>query len=103
MYARITTGQVPAERIGEVAGAIPDDVRQSLAREPGFKGSLTLVDRQSGKVITIGLWESEAAVQASAAGHQARLEAARSTLGANAAAEPIIEVYEVVDEIRPQG
>ena len=102
MYARITTGQVPPERIGEVAGAIPDDVRQSLAREPGFKGSMTLVDRQSGTVMTIGLWESEAAVQASLAAHQARLEAARSALGA-AGSEPVIEVFEVVDEVHPQG
>ncbi len=49
------------------------------------------------------MWESEAAVQASLAGHQARLETARSALGANAAAEPVIEVYEVVDEIQPQS
>ena len=103
MYARVTSIHLTPDQIDTSGRGMPDDVRQALAREPGFKGSLTLVDRQSGKVITIGLWESEAAVQASAAGHQARLEAARSTLGANAAAEPIIEVYEVVDEIRPQG
>ena len=102
MYARITTGHVSPERLGEVAGAIPDDVRQALAREPGFKGSMLLVDRQSGKVMTIGLWESEAAVQASLAAHQARLEAARSALGA-AGSEPVIEVYEIVDEVQPQG
>ncbi len=102
MYARVTTGHVPPERIGEVARGIPDDARQSLAREPGFKGSVLLVDRQSGKVMTIGLWESAAAVQASLAGHQARLAAAQSILGASGS-EPVIEVYEVVDEVRPQG
>ena len=102
MYARVTTGQIPPDQIGDEVRRVPDDVRQSLAREPGFKGSMLLVDRQSGKVMTIGLWESEAALQASLAAHQARLEAARSTLGA-AGSEPVIEVFEIVDEVRPQG
>ena len=101
MYARVTTGQLPPDRIGEIARAMPDEARQALAREPGFKGSMFLVDRQSGKVMTIGLWESEAAVQASLAAHQARLEAARNTLGA-AGSEPVIEVFEIVDEVQPQ-
>ncbi len=36
------------------------------ARElPGFKGLLSLADRESGKGITITLWESEAALQKS--------------------------------------
>ncbi len=102
MYARVTTGQLPPDRMGEIARAMPDEARQALAREPGFKGSMLLVDRQSGKVMTIGLWESEAAVQGSLVAHQARLEAARSTLGA-AGSEPVIEVFEVVDEVQPQG
>ena len=102
MYARVTIGQLPPERIGEIARAMPDEARQALAQEPGFKGSMFLVDRQSGKVMTIGLWESESAVQASLARHQARLEAARSALGA-AGSEPVIEVFEIVDEVRPQG
>ena len=102
MYARVTTGQLPPDRIGEIARAMPDEARQALAREPGFKGSMFLVDRQSGKVMTIGLWESDAAVQASAAGHQARLVAVQSALGMEAGPEAVVEVYEVVDEIQPQ-
>ncbi len=103
MYARVTTVQLTPDQLDTSRRAMPDDLRQSLAREPGFKGSMTLVDRQSGKVMTIGLWESEAAVQASAAGHQERMAAARSALGTDNAPEPVVEVYEVVDEIKPQG
>jgi hypothetical protein len=53
--------------------------------------------------MTLGLWESEEAVQASAAGHQARLAASRSALGMEAGPEPVVEVFEVVGEIQPQG
>ena len=102
MYARVTTVQLPPDRTDTSRPAMPDDVRQALAREPGFLGTFFLLDRQSGKAMTIGLWESEAAVQASAAGHQARLEASRSSLGEDAP-EPVVEVYEVVDEVKSQG
>ena len=103
MYARVTTVQLSPDQIDTSRRAMPDDMRLALAREPGFRGSVTLLDRQSGKAMTIGLWESEAAVQASTAGHQARMAAARSALGMESGPEPVIEVYEVVDEIRPQS
>ena len=103
MYARVTSIQLTPDQINTSGRAMPDDMRQALAREPGFLGSMTLLDRQSGKAMTIGLWESEAAVQASMAGHQARTATARSALGIEAGPEPVVEVYEVVDEIKPQG
>jgi heme-degrading monooxygenase HmoA len=99
MYARVTTVQLTPDQIDRSRPAMPDDVRQALAREPGFLGTMFLLDRQSGKAMTIGLWESEEAVQASAAGHQARLAASRSAMGV----ESGVEVFEVVDEVRPQG
>jgi hypothetical protein len=103
MYARVTTIQLTPDQINTPRPAVPDEMRQALAREPGFLGSMTLLDRQSGKAMTIGLWENEAAVQASAAGHQARVAAGRSALGMEAGPEPVVEVYEVVDETKPQG
>ena len=102
MYARVTSIQLTPDQIDTSRPAMPDEMRQALAREPGFLGSMTLLDRQSGKAMTIGLWESEDAVQASMAGHQARTAAARSALGLEAGPEPVVEVYEVVDEIKPQ-
>ena len=102
MYARVTSIQLTPDQIDTSRRAMPDEMRQALAREPGFLGSMTLLDRQSGKAMTIGLWESEDAVQASMAGHQARTAAARGALGLETGPEPVIEVYEVVDEIRPQ-
>ena len=102
MYARVTTVQLPLHRADTARGAMPDEMRQALAREAGFLGATTLIDRQGGKAMTIGLWESEAAVQASAAGHQERLVAVRSALGMESGPEPVVEVYEVVDEVKPQ-
>ncbi len=101
MYARVTSIQLTPDQIDTSRPAMPDEMRQALAREPGFLGSMTLLDRQSGKAMTIGLWESEDAVQASAAGHQERTAMARRALGQDAP-EPVIEVYEVVDEVKPQ-
>ena len=60
MYARVTTGHIPPDRTDEAIRFLQDDVRQKLVRDPGFKGSMFLIDRQSGKAMTIGLRESEA-------------------------------------------
>ena len=101
MYARVTSIHLTPDQIDTSGRGMPDDVRQALAREPGFKGAFFLLDRQRGKAMTLGLWESEEAVQASAAGHQARLAASQSILG-SAGSEPVIEIFEVVDEVQPQ-
>ncbi len=69
MWARVTTLQGPG-------GQSADDVEKNTqvlkeqalpaARElPGFKGLLSLADPESGKGITITIWEDEAALRKS--------------------------------------
>jgi heme-degrading monooxygenase HmoA len=60
---------------------------------PGFKGFYLLADRQSGKVVTISLWDSDDDLrQHEARGAQVREEAS-SELGI---ASPPVDIYEVV-------
>jgi len=105
MYARIATAQIRPERLEAAlaAGDTPNSERDAamaqLAREPGFKGTQSFIDRQTGKAMTIGLWESEATLQASLPGHQARL--ARAVAQGLYVAPPVMEIYELTREVRP--
>ncbi len=58
MYARVTSGKGDADRLAKV---IREQALPAAEKMEGFKGLLTLVDRQSGEGLTITLWESEAA------------------------------------------
>ena len=58
MYARVTTGKGDPDRLAKV---IKEQILPAGEKMEGFKGLLTLVDRQSGEGFTITLWESEAA------------------------------------------
>lgn len=66
MFARITT-------LGTIPRPIDEDLRAldalgqlTLDRQPGFCGRFVLADRPHGAVVIVTLWESEAAMRASA-------------------------------------
>ena len=61
-------------------------------QEVGFKGQLFLVVQESGKVLSLTLWEAEAHVKASAGGS---LSAAACCHVPRLARSPLIEVYQV--------
>jgi heme-degrading monooxygenase HmoA len=69
----------------------------AVKKMAGFKGAYFLVDRKSGKEISITLWDTERNLQASSkAADQLRTQAAQTV----AAAKPsIVEIYEV--EVQP--
>jgi heme-degrading monooxygenase HmoA len=91
MFARVITAQVAADGLD---GAIQVAQQQLPAarRQPGFKGFYLLADAETGKLMTISLWETRedlAAVEAQAA--QIRSQAAPAI----AATAPQLETYEV--------
>jgi heme-degrading monooxygenase HmoA len=91
MFARVSTIQGTPEHLEEAIRylAAPATFRQAK----GFKGNYLLVDRESGKMLTITLWETEADLQATAqAVNPLRQEGARL---AGAAEPALVEVYEV--------
>jgi heme-degrading monooxygenase HmoA len=65
VFARVSTFEGPPERVDELVHTAVEKVLPQLKRFSGFNGILTLADRQSGKVLTVLLWESEEAMRAS--------------------------------------
>jgi len=59
MYARVTTTQFSPYRLDEAISIIRDHTVPAAQKQTGFKGYLLLVDRSTGKGITITLWEEE--------------------------------------------
>jgi heme-degrading monooxygenase HmoA len=92
MLARVNSGHTAADKL---AGLVKfSQERFPDAREaPGFKGFYLLADRQSGKIVSISLWDSEDDLrQFEARGAQMRKEAS-SEVGI---APTPVEIYEVV-------
>ena len=92
MFARVTTFEGSPDQIDELARYAGERVLPVLSDLDGFNGLLGLADRQSGRVLVVGLWETEEAMRASEeAVDQIRSEAAE------AASETIagVDRYEV--------
>jgi heme-degrading monooxygenase HmoA len=65
MHARIGTWHGTAEDLDRWATRSQDDVVPQVLAVPGAKGVLLLLDRDGGSALTLTLWESEEALQAS--------------------------------------
>ena len=66
MYARLTTLEVPSDRLDEATRYNQEQILPQLWQMDGFKGALLIGDRQSGRLRGTFLWESEEALQDSA-------------------------------------
>jgi heme-degrading monooxygenase HmoA len=92
VFARVSTFEGSPEQVEELTRYASERVLPALKELDGFNGILGLADRQSGKVVVVGLWETEEAMRASEeAVNRLRSEAAE------AASETIAAVdrYEV--------
>jgi heme-degrading monooxygenase HmoA len=93
MYARVSTIQSAADKIDEGIARLRETTVPAVKQIEGCKGIFSLIDRQTGKGITVTLWESEEALRASEEeANRLRREAA-DELGATT--EPMVERYEV--------
>ncbi|MEX1135195.1 MAG: hypothetical protein WED83_10165 [Acidimicrobiia bacterium] len=76
MFARVSTFQGTAEGVAQSLTRTTDVLERAKALA-GFKGMYYLVDRESGKGMSVTLWESESDLQASVdAANQIRSEEA---------------------------
>ena len=57
MFARVTTNQIKPENLEAAVRNFKDLVGSVAKKLPGFKGSYLLVDRKTGKMVGIALWE----------------------------------------------
>jgi heme-degrading monooxygenase HmoA len=65
VYARVSTLEGPPELMDEVLRQAREVVLPQGRQMEGFKGMISLGDRQSGKTLGITFWESEEAMRAS--------------------------------------
>jgi heme-degrading monooxygenase HmoA len=94
MFARATFGEAPPERVDEMILEVMEHVLPAVRMQDGFKGGMILVERESGKVLTVSLWESEQAMDATEdAAHWFRVFSAEAAAGR---LETVVEKYEVV-------
>ena len=64
MYARLVIGSIPPDQLEAAIQLWRSSVLPSVQQQKGFKSVRLLVDRKNGKVASLGLWETEAAFQA---------------------------------------
>jgi heme-degrading monooxygenase HmoA len=64
MYAQVTTVEASPARLDATTHFFHQRVLPQLQQMDGFKGFISLGDRQSGKVRGVALWESEEALRA---------------------------------------
>jgi heme-degrading monooxygenase HmoA len=94
MYARVSRYEVPADKLDEdIRGA--DETQQKVADMQGSRGLFYLVDRASGKTMSITLWDDEAAMRDSEADASKLRD---ETTSASSATITEIERYEVVTQ-----
>jgi heme-degrading monooxygenase HmoA len=65
MVARVTTLQLQPGKCDEFLRMFQDVLAPLRLAQPGFGGSTLLADSQLGKVVVVGLWDSEADLLAS--------------------------------------
>ncbi len=93
MHGRVTVIQGTPERADEAVRVLREQVLPRAREMAGFKGVLGLLDRGSGKALSVTLWESEEAMRASEeAANRLRDEASRASGGGVVS----VERYEVV-------
>ena len=102
MYARVVTGQYQSGKIDEGLQIFLNSILPAARQQPGYKGAMALVDRTTGKAITIGLRETAADMQAmETSGYLQEQFAKVMPLLAGA---PVVEVYEVsIQEVQKGG
>lgn len=97
MYARVTTLEVASDRFDDATRFTQEQVLPQLQQMDGFKGFVTLGDRQSGRVRGVAFWESEEALHATdEAASRIRCSVAEATGGTIASVENCeVSVFEV--------
>jgi len=89
MYARVSTFIGKPENIDQAVSHLE---KAFTTKEKGWKGGYALVDRQTGKMLTMTLWETREDMEATVSlANQIRGQAASLAK----ASPPTVEVYEV--------
>lgn len=93
MYARVVTVHIKPENSDEATAIFRDSVIPAAKQQKGYVGMTLLSDAKTGKALAVGIWESEADVQASSSSGYLQQQFAK--FGSLFAAPPTHEAFEV--------
>jgi len=60
MHARVVNVQFQSGTIDEASRIVRESIAPAMKEQPGFKGQLLFTQRDTGKAISVNLWEAEA-------------------------------------------
>ena len=92
MFARVITAQAGADGLEQLIGLAHQQLPDAR-QQPGFEGFYLLTDDESGKLITISLWETREHMQAVAQGTTTGIH--DEGIPATALTSARLETYEV--------
>jgi len=93
MYARVTIATAQPDKVDESIKVMRDSVLPAMKKQKGFKNMFFLTNRNTGKGMSIGLWNTEADMTASESSGFYREQVAK--LVPLLAGAPTMEQYEV--------
>lgn len=93
MYARLTFVQLHSDKMQEGIDLYANSVVPAARQQAGSQGAWLLVDRGTGKGVSISLWNTEADMQAGEASGYYQQQLGK--FGPLMAAPPVREIYEV--------
>ncbi len=93
MQARVVNVQVQPSNRDEAIALYRDSILPAAKQQKGYKSALLLTDPNSGKSISITLWETEADMNASEASGYFQQQLAK--FGAMFVTPPVTDHYEV--------
>jgi len=92
MHVRVTTLEVPPDRMDDAKRHIQERILAQLRQMEGFKGLVALGSSQSGKVQGVAFWESEEALRAT---EEAAVPVREGVAEATGGTVASVEEYEV--------
>ena len=93
MHARMTIVETEPEEGDSFLSVLEQQVLPQARLWEGYKGVISLIDRSTGKIVTLTMWESEEAMRASDESADRLRSNAVSDVGVSQA--PTVERYEV--------
>lgn len=99
MYARVSTYAGTADKLDDFLRSLQGN-EDAVRQIDGFEGAYLLVDRSSGRALTITLWSSEDAARAST---ERANEIRNDAAGAAGMSIESVQVFEVPTQLSPTG
>ena len=100
VFARVIEVQGELGRIDDAIAFLRAEVIPQACEMQGFRGGQWLVDRASGRLVGMALWETEHDVEASAEAMRRFRETGAGLLGGEVVS---VRVFEVIAEAKPSG